>query len=419
MAFNTLLSQPPTSRVGRYPKHTFNVSGRPFGVHPMCIAPVLPAETMKSLYFEARVVTDPIINPVIGWKQEYYFFYVKMSDLLRDAIKNMFIDPANADLAGTLGLAAPSNQYYTAKGGIPWVQYCLERIMVHYFRDAGEAWNSNMDGEIPIAQIREATYLDTLTDKDDMPEGPAIASATDAGDLDRLMDAFEHLRAMGLANMTYEDFLRTYGVNVKDPTEGKPELVARFSDWQYPSNTVSPTDGTPSSAVSWVFKESARDAKFFPEPGFIFGVSVTRPKIYFGGLAGNASAHMSRAWDWMPALLASMPETKLKLFNKDTGPLGVRATDTDHYWLDMCDVLIHGDQWVQSAFVGDTPPMDRPDVNVLALPDAALNWKYPTPAMMLSFFKDGTRQRVRMDGLVSFNIRGKQIDTTQAAIGVA
>lgn len=414
---NTLMTAPPTERVGRYPKHTYTMNGRPFAIHPMCIAPVLPAETLNSLYFESRIVTDPLTSPIVGWKQEFFFFYVKMSDLLRDAIKAMFVDPNNADLAATLGRASNSTGYYTAKGGIPWVEYCLERCVIHYFRDADEPWNGWMTGDYPFAQIRESSFLDSLTDKDDMPEGAAIASATDAGDLERLMLAFEHLRAMGLANMTYEDFLRTYGINVQDPMEGKPELVAHFSDWQYPSNTVNPTDGTPSSAVSWVFKQSARERKFFSEPGFIFGVSITRPKVYFTGLAGNAAAHMSRAWDWMPALLAQMPETKLKQFTAGTGPLGDRTTDTDAYWLDMCDLLIHGDQW-QSVYDFAAVPANQPLINGIALPQTNLNWKYPTEAMALSFFSDTNRQRVRHDGMVSFNIRGKQIDNTQLSTGV-
>jgi len=82
-----------------------------------------------------------------------------------------------------------------------------------YFRDEGEAWDAfKLADGTPIVQIREKTWMDSLTDKDDMPEGDAISGATDAGDLDRLMDAYEMLRAMGMANMTYEDWLRGQGV---------------------------------------------------------------------------------------------------------------------------------------------------------------------------------------------------------------
>ena len=43
----TLMSAPPTSRVGRYPKHPFIVNAKPFTLQPIGIARVLPGETLK------------------------------------------------------------------------------------------------------------------------------------------------------------------------------------------------------------------------------------------------------------------------------------------------------------------------------------------------------------------------------------
>ena len=57
---NTFLSAPPTSRVGRYPKHVFNVSESVYTARPFMIAPVLPGAPLSSLYEESRVLTDPI-----------------------------------------------------------------------------------------------------------------------------------------------------------------------------------------------------------------------------------------------------------------------------------------------------------------------------------------------------------------------
>lgn len=413
----TFMSAPPTSRVGRYPKHAFNTREKIFQARPFMLAPVLPGETMNSMYMEARVITDPILNPIVGWKKEYFFFYVKMSDLLKDAIKAMFVDPMNADLTATLGAAADDNPYFTAKGGIPWSKYCMERIMVHYFRDGGEAWDSRLIDGLPQVQIKDRFWMDSLTDEKDMPEGANIAAATDAGDLDRLMNAFETLRAMGLAQMSYEDFLRQHGITVKDPTEGKPELLWHMSDFQYPSNTVDPVTGTPTSAVSWVFKESQRERKFFTEPGFVFGVSLTRPKVYLGGQYGSVASHMSRAWDWMPALLqAEMPETRLKYFPAGTGPLGDRAgtgTATEsEYWVDMVDVFIHGDQWY------DTPGISAANMrSVLPFWNSSedLNeFKYLNAGFLAEVFKTAANCYVRQDGFVSLAIKGKQVDLTQA-----
>ena len=407
----TLLSAPPTDRVGRYPKHTFRVNSRPFSIQPFFSARVLPGETLRNLYFESRVVTTPVLNPIIGWKQEYYFFYVRITDLLNDAMKEMFVDPTNAEITASVA-TANNAPYYEGNGGVQWTRLALQRIAVNYFRDQDEPWNVAVDADsVPIAQIRESTFMDSLTDKDAMPEGAAIATATDAGDLERLMEAFEQLRALGIANMSYEDWLRSQGIAIPNKDENKPEMLARFSEYQYPSNTVEPTTGIPTSAVSWVFKNGERSPKFFKEPGFLIGVSVTRPKVYFGGLTGSAHGWAKRAWDWMPNYLRTMPETALKYFALDTGPVGARTTDADAYFLDMRDELIYGDQF-QNLSVFNNAPSSVPAEHLLALPDTALNWRYPTAAMAMSFFSDTTNGRIKMDGYVSLSVKGHEVDFT-------
>ncbi len=411
----TFLDAPPSGRVGRYPRHSFQTKELPFTAVPFMIAPVLPAETLSSLYLEARVVTDPIVNPIIGWKKEFHFFYVRITDLLNDTIRDMFIDENNTDLTATLGKASNSTAFYSAKGGMDYVERCMQRITALYYRDEGVAWNAytTADG-YPIVPIRQDNFLDSLTDKDVMPEGAAISGATDAGDLERLMIAFEHLRAMGIANMTYEDFLRSYGLSIPQKDENKPELIARFSDFAYPSNTVNPADGSAASAVSWVFKNSMRDPKAFKEPGFIVGVSITRPKVYLAGLAGSAANFMSRAFDWAPALLADMPESTLKYFAGDSGPLGDRLTAPDGYWLDMRDLLLYGDQFQNvSAFPASSAnPAVVGSAHMLPLPTGdTFNTRFPAEADIKQLFKTpASAFYVKQDGYVSLGIKGRQVD---------
>lgn len=410
----SLMSAPPTDRVGRYPKHPFLVNGGCFTATPMCIARVLPGETLENLFMESRVVTDPILNPIIGWKKEYYFFYVKMTDLMIDAVKNLFIDPNNAEI--TNDVAAANHQInYTAKGGIEWMRLACDRVVSTYFRDDGETAASRTwaDGR-RIVQIREQLWMDSLTDKDDMPEGAAIAGATDAGDLDRLMDAFNNLRALSIMDMTYEDFLRSYGISIPQKDENKPEMLAHFSDFQYPSNTIDPVSGTPSSAVSWVFKNGERKRRLFKEPGFIIGLSVTRPKVYFGGLAGSALGFAKRAWDWMPNYTMDMPETALKNFALNTGPVGDRTAGTvwDSYFVDMRDELLYGDQY-QNVRAFTATLADNFANHMLALPDATGNRKYPTETQCKGFFKTpASAFNVKQDGYVSLSIKGLQVDYT-------
>ena len=410
----TLVSAPPTDRVGRYPRHVFQARELPFTAQPIMLARVLPGETLSNLFMESRVVTDPILNPIIGWKKEYFFFYVKATDLMLDAFKNMFVDPTNAEIAG-YDEAANVMRTYTAKGGIDWTKLALDRVVETYFRDEGEtaASRSTATGE-RIVQIRETLFMDSLTDKDDMPQGGAISGATNTGDLDRLMDAFEMLRAMGIANMTYEDWLRSQGISIPNRDENKPELLCRFSDFSYPSNTIEPTTGAPSSAVSWVFKNGERKPKFFKEPGFVIGISITRPKVYFAGLAGSAAGFAQRAWDWMPNYVADMPETSLKAFAVDTGPLGDRTTQWDGYFLDMRDELLYGDQWHNmQAFDPELDAATNGANHMMPLPDNSGNFKYPPEAAIKALFKTpASAFYVRQDGYVSLSIKGLQVDYT-------
>ena len=72
-------SLPQSGRVPRRPTHTWQVRHRPYVLQPFCIHPVLPGETLKEMFFQARVVTDPIKNPIIGWWLDHWWFYVPFS----------------------------------------------------------------------------------------------------------------------------------------------------------------------------------------------------------------------------------------------------------------------------------------------------------------------------------------------------
>jgi len=418
----TLLSAPPTERVGRYPKHPFNIAPRPFLIRPFMLAPVLPGESLTSAYFESRVVTDPIVNPIIGWKKEYFWFYIRMSDLLNDQIKGMFTDPTNSELEGE---DADLSVWYTAKGGINWARMAMERVLIHYFRDDGEdPWAHTSPAGLPVAKVKDLLFTDSLTDESDMPVGDEIIEGQDMQDFERLMMAFEQLRAMGMTEMSYEDYLRSHGIVVADPTQGKPELLWHLSDWQYPSNTIDPTNGTPRSAVSWVFKNTLRKPKLFKEPGFVMGVTVTRPKMYLGGLRGSAAGFMNRSWDWMPAMLAAMTATRLKHFEAGTGPLGDRSgtaggTESE-YWLDMADILVHGDQMTDQLLLNTLAPQAA--LPYLApLPswadgEDALNKEYLSMDNLTALFV-GPGVSVREDGVCNLSIKGKTVDLTNMGVG--
>lgn len=401
---------PATSRSNRYPKHTFLIRELPFTVQPFMIAPVRPNDTLTNLKFEARTVSDPVANNIIGWKKEFHFFYVKITDLLIDAIRDMFVDPDNGDIAGTYGLGANDTDYYTAKGGVDFLERGVIRIVDTYFRDEGEvAADFQTAGGLYLVQHRSQNFLDSITDKDNMPEGDAIAGATDAADLERLMNAFETLRALNLAKMDFNDWLRSEGINVPNAIENKPEHLAYFSSFQYPSNTIDPATGAATGALSWVFDNSMRDPKRFTEPGFVIGLSITRPKIYMGGLAGNASAHLTRMWDWLTNVSQSVDvSTRLKLFAGGTGPLGDRTTDPDNYWLDMADLFHHGDQFQNMSAFNVVPAVSGTN-HLFPVPTSATfeKWKYLAEADIKQLFATPASDfYVKSDGYCNLAIKG-------------
>src|SRR3546814_2551802 len=80
-----------------------------------------------------------------------------------------------------------------------------------------------------------------------------------------------------------------------------------------------------------------------------------------------------------------MPETQLKHFAVDTGPLGDRTTLADGYWLDMRDELLYGDQF-QNVVAFGVDPINSMANHIVPLPAGDnIKWKYPTEAIINGF----------------------------------
>lgn len=403
---------PATGRVSRSPQHPFYIESRAFGLTPFMLSPVLPGETMKNLLLQSRVITDPINNPIMGWWKEYYFFYVKHRDLDdRDAYVQMALDPEwdNTTVDVPAGNAAYNSVAGTGNQG--WVGKCLKRVTEEYFREEGEAWNNVMIGtHYPSVHINGNNVFDSLLDATLFPDTEIVdeggTGSIGATEIDAAQRQWEFMRANALTNMSYEDFLATYGVRKSTVEIHRPELLRYVREWSYPTNTVNPADGAPASAVSWAIAERADKDRFFKEPGFIFGVTVTRPKVYIDQ-KGSASDFLNTAFSWLPAMMADDPYTSLREFADETGPL--RGT-TNGYWVDFRDLFLYGEQ-----FTNVDAQTRSDEVNSVALPTAGLvNQGYPTDAMSKKFFVDDTTSAytIREDGVVSLSILGRQVDFT-------
>ena len=414
VAVNVLTSPARVTRRPRRPIHTFNIKSLPFQIAPFFVAPVLPGETMKSLTFQSRTVTDPIKNGLIGWWNEYYFFYVKHRDLaISQDMQDLMLQPAKS-LTG-LHTAAKAQTYHTA-ATVDYVQLCLNRIVDEYFRDEGHTVSDFVVGGLPLAALNMKHFMDSVTDEDDMPGGPVdnAAQTPTPSTIDDYLLQWEHMRALQVTNMSYEDWLRTYGVNTPKAEEAhKPELLRYVREWSYPVNTIgtSGTDlGVPSAAVSWAQSERADKDRFFAEPGFLIGVTVCRPKVYLGGQAGAGVQMLDTAFGWMPAVMRDEPFTSLRKYATATGPF---PTIGDAYWVDMRDLFIHGDQ-----FINYDPTVDDDPLNLVAANAAAASRYYPVETDIRDLFvAEGTdsdeKQWVRQDGVVSLNILGAELDHTQ------
>lgn len=395
------------ARRPRRPVHPFQLRSKPWTIQPFLIAPVLPGETMQNLLLQARVVTDPLLNPLIGWWKEYYFFYVKHRDLQgRADFTEMMLDPSYS--LATYNEAA-NVKYYHATSTISWVKECLETVVLEYFRHEGEAWDVVTIDGMPAASIAQETWLDSVQNDasfvaEDINVDLDASGTIFTSEVERAMQQWHAMTAHGLINMSYEDYLRSYGIRAPDTEVHVPELLRFVREWTYPTNTVDPSTGSPSSACSWSIRERADKARFFQEPGFVFGVTTTRPKVYLSNQNGSVTDLLTDAYTWLPAVMLNDFRTSMKQVAATTPPL---SSNTDAYWVDLRDLFLYGEQFVNFSLAAT-------DAGMVAMPTAALQKRYPTEAMADALWSDQVTplELVREDGVVSMQIQSHQMDQT-------
>lgn len=420
-----MIQAPTMGRRLRRPVHTFALKQVPYTIQPFLLAPVIPGETMKNLLLQARAVSDPVLAPLTGWWLEHYFFYVKHRDMQQDGVaaelEQMMLnpewDPSPVDEAGT---AAETKLHYFAGNGINWTKLCLKEVVQHYFRNEGEAWDDHMMEDLPVASVVGNSWLDSVS-PDATMEALDVKVPVDAtpapdevsiSDIESGLRQWQLLRFNGLTDQTYEEYLETYGVRQQQAEVHVPELLRYVRSWSYPSNTIDPTDGSAASAVSWSVAERADKDRFFTEPGFIFGVSVARPKIYFANQRGSAAFAMIDAYRWLPAVLQGDHRVSWKNIATTTGPLPTN-TDANGYWIDVRDLLMYGDQFVNFLLTDGNYPTD---FNVMKdMPtDALSNKRYAKViADVKALFVTGASAYfIRQDGVVNLAIASRERDNT-------
>lgn len=429
-------SLPKESRRIRRPQHPFFTRQRPWQLQPMLIAPVLPGETMRNLLLQARVLTDPLAHSLSGWWCEFYFFYVKHRDLDdRDTYTQMMLDVS--DVAPGEETANAQHYYRGGSGSTKhnWVEKCLEVVVREYFRNEGETEPSDIDGLPPVALndqsfLDSAVLTDTLTSVDTTLVDEAGSGTLTASELDDAMRNWEFLRLSNLTQMSYEDYLASYGVRPTLTEIHRPELIRYVRQWTYPASVVDPTSGVANSVASWAIAERADKDRYFPEPGFIFGLCCVRPKVFRGNQLGTAVSSMVDALSWLPGIL-DRTDPRLGLRTEANATTGLAdITDANGWVWDVRDLFLYGDQFVNVA---------NPDTNFddaaglwpsVDLPDATLQKRYATifDAVSFNLFKnpgswsDETpsfpgewtqgSSWVRFDGVVSLSIASSTRDVS-------
>jgi hypothetical protein len=426
-------------RVMRRPQHPFSINSRPFEITPFMIAPVLPADTLTNLLMQSRVVSDPVVNPLIGWWKEYYFFYVPLLSMVnsdnidgeiynsfdRSQIESMFIDE-DFDLttSGAAGANAPA--VFVAKGTVDFVTPCLSTVTREFFRDEDDQAITALDRYYPayfdrrnwLQSVDAASGTGHQARDSDMPgedeieaEAHTILGAAD----DTRYDEWLILKDAGMTALTYQDYLREQGVSVPrsedTATDGspivRPELLRFVRKWTYPTNHIDPTTGTPTSAVSWSCVERADKHRLFKQPGFLFGVTVSRPKVYLGSQKGTATGLLTNWLRWPSVVNADRPYRSLVQVTASLtdGPLQNQSQD---YWVDVKDLFLYGEEFRnQVAAVADNHALVHPsDLSSEASRKAS---RVPTLAQVKSFFVDvaGTKNFLREDGVVHLGIKSR------------
>lgn len=380
-----------TERVVRSPFNPFYVANRPMQLAPVGIHPVLANETMTSFKFESRVVTDPLANPLSGAGQEYYLFYVKLTDLVAvdDAVRSMITTP----LTPYVNASAANVAWYHNGGGVNWLKLCYDRIIETWFRTEMEAANTALLDDYALASIRhphtgafgsiaEAANLTGLSDLGDQTTSEA---------LDLALESYDQLKDNGLINMSYEDYLRMVGIRTTKEADHEPELIWSNRKWAYPTNTVDPATGVPSSALSYVFEVSTKTKKIFKEWGFLVMLTCHRPKFYRKNQGGSVAHFFDRGVSWIPQVLSENPATSVRIFSDTAtdGPLGTSQAGV--YALDMRDLLHYGDQFTNLSMAAGSGR------NLATLPLDASEARYVSAADVDAVFS-GANKTVRQDG---------------------
>lgn len=419
-------ARPKTMRRNRSPKHTAYIHMRPWVIHPFMVAPVLAGDTLTNMVFQARAVSDPVRNPLTGATLEHHFFYYGFSGIqtIFEQLKELMLDPnATAQSLGIASTAFNARNFFAPEGGsnrVDWLAHIMPQLIEDYFRDEGEtASQFEYSAGLPFSTLKPPGWAQSAFDSAviESPTDPVLAVGGDGAitgsEVEALMAQWALQRQAGLTPLSYEEWLQREGVSQPVAQVETRERLRSTYEWTYPSNTVDPTNGTPRSAWSWSVQGRGDKNRFFKEPGFIIGISIVRPKVYFARQNSVAASLMSDPYRWLPSVLGD--DLARRIIR--TAPAGFLETTADEVVFDVGDLLLYGDQFY------DTKGADGSITDIgWRLPrysgyDAAGTTskfgKYPTAADAAQLFAGAsTVAWIKQDLAVDLSITSRLVDLT-------
>ena len=113
---------------------------------------------------------------------------------------------------------------------------------------------------------------------------------------------------------------------------------------------------------------------------------------------------------WLPIMLRDNDFSSLKQVTK-AGSILPTAT-ADGFWVDISDIFVHSDQFFHNTVAGTQMPIEGP---IVALPEAGLNARYPSKAMIDGLFKAPANNVLWQDGVMRMSVLGTIVDTTPSS----
>lgn len=397
------------TRHRRSPNFPLAGTVKPFGLYPLYMHPVLPGETLQNLTTKIRMISKPIKHPLAGCWLETWVVYIKFTDIDR-ALGQMFID----DTYPTTGFTSAINnpRYFVKAGQIDWARRCTERVASSFFVHDNEALT--IIDTVPQVKLSNNSWYQNLSFR---PAGVVAANLPGEG-ADVQLTGFQMLQMMNMTELTYENYLKQFGVQSIVSGIGEPEILRYTRSWTQPVNTVEPTTGAPSSAFVWSEEINMDKPKRFDEPGFIIHLAAVRPKMYQGALPYSMVGNLWGFQDWFPVYNLDLPEGGVRLITSADAVIAPAAVTLGPFDLlyDHRDLLSHGEQFVNAT----THPFALPTSNGLRIAtgvtQSKLQGEYAELADINALFLSATAadQFLYYEGISMLTVDGHIKDTTSA-----